>query len=356
MAFLKLVWSVLLLSILAAGSACGQSSLRSPWDEHPVRLTDAPYSCPEVLHIPADLTTSGFYADAKSSIVDPVKWKAYELSAGPVKKLGLEAVHAADVYLATGSREAATCVLRLEKTAMQDRALTGKMSSNQAYYVQGWVEGALAIALLKIRPSGLVTSADQKALGEWMEEVTAQTTEYYDRDLARHADHLGNNHLYWAGVQAAAVAVVANDRKLLDWAAEAYRNGSRQILPDGTLALEMRRGQRALHYHLYALAPLVYIAEFGEVNGIRLYGENEGAIRRLEAVSVAGLGDSKRFEQGSGVAQEVPDSKAPSAEAISWGPVYLHRFADPALAAFVARAPDLSYMYLGGEPPYLSPR
>ena len=35
---------------------------------------------------------------------------------------------------------------------------TGKMSSNQAYYVQGWVIGAIAIAYLKVRGSGLITA------------------------------------------------------------------------------------------------------------------------------------------------------------------------------------------------------
>jgi len=90
------------------------------------------------LHLSPDLTTSGFYSDSKSSVIDPVKWKAYTESAGPYKKLGDLAVAAADAYRATGSKQAAKCVLKLEKTAALDKAFTGKMSSNQAYYVQGW--------------------------------------------------------------------------------------------------------------------------------------------------------------------------------------------------------------------------
>jgi poly(beta-D-mannuronate) lyase len=114
----------------------------------------------------------------------------------------------------------------------------------------------------------------------------------------------GNNHLYWAGVQLAATAAVTGNHKDLDWAIKAYRNGIGQIAADRTLPLEMSRGERALHYHLYALAPLVLIAEFGEDNGIPLYVENDHALRRLEKTSVAGLGGAQLFAQRTGIAQE----------------------------------------------------
>lgn len=326
-----------------------QKPLRSPWDTAKIELTSAAYACPEPVHLTPYLTTDGFYADSKSSIIDPVKWKAYVESAGPVKKLGQDAVDAADAYLATGSRQAAECVLKLEKTAALDKALTGKMSSNQAYYVQGWVAGALAIALLKVRDSGVLNSADTKLLTDWLKTVSQQTMNYYDNHLAKSPN--GNNHLYWAGVQVGAVAIAANDRKLFDWALMTYRNGIRQITPKGTLPEEMRRGQRALHYHLYAIAPLAYIAEFGQVNGIDLYAEKDGALKRLVDRSIAGLEGSKYFDKATGIKQDLPDG-APSAEAISWAKVYVHRFPDPAISKLLAEAPSLGYMYLGGLPPY----
>ena len=92
-----------------------ETTLRSPWDSSNVKLTDAPYACPEPVHLSADLTTDGFYSDSKSSVIDPAKWKAYSESSGPYKKLGDEAVAAADAYRTTGSRAAASCVLKLLK-------------------------------------------------------------------------------------------------------------------------------------------------------------------------------------------------------------------------------------------------
>jgi poly(beta-D-mannuronate) lyase len=225
------------------------------------------------------------------------------------------------------------------------------MSSNQAYYVQGWVIGALGIAYLKIRNSGVVNRKDAKLLTSWMQTVSRQTMDYYDAQLAKPGHANGNNHVYWAGVQVGAIAIAANDRKMFDWALAAYRNGVRQITPEGTLPEEMRRGQRALHYHLFAASPLVYIAEFGEDNGMDLYAENHGALKELVQRSTAGLMDNGYFAQQAGTKQDAPNGP-PTAEEIGWAKVYVKRFPDPAISALIAKAPSLSYRYLGGLPPY----
>ncbi len=338
------------LTLFALIQMCtAQEPLRSPWDFKQIKVSDAAYSCPAPIHLTPDLTTDGFYSDSKGSVIDPVKGKAYSESSGPVKQLGQYAVDAADAYQATGSRQAAECVLKLEKTAALDKALTGKMSSSQAYFVQGWVEGALGIALLKIRDSGVVSPADTRLLTDWMKTVSQQTMDYYNARLAKNP--LGQNHVYWAGVQVAAIAIAANDRKLFDWALMAYRTGIKEVSPDGSLSEEMRRGQRALHYHLYAASPLVYIAEFGEDNGIHLYAENNSALKHLVELSIKGLQGSGYFDKATGIKQDLPDGP-PSAEAIGWAKVYVYRFPDPEISKLIAQAPSLGYMYLGGLPPY----
>jgi poly(beta-D-mannuronate) lyase len=348
-----------LFPLLLATVACGMSStasaadetLRSPWDSTRIALTDATYECPEPVHLSADLTTDGFYSDSKSSIIDPEKWKAYVESSGPYKKLGEQSVAAADAYRATGSRAAAQCVLKLLDQAAADGVFTGKMSSRQAYYVQGWVIGALGIAYLKVRDSGLVKVEEAPTLTKWMKAVARQTMDYYDAARAKPGGELQNNHLYWAGVEVGAIAIAANDPSMFDWAIATYRNGIQQITPEGTLPLEMRRGQRALHYHLYAIAPLVYLAEFGEDNGIHLFAERDYAIKRLVNLSIAGLQGSGYFDKESGVKQDTPDGP-PSAEAISWAKIYVKHFPDPAISTLLIQATGLSYMYLGGLPPY----
>ena len=331
--------------------ADAETSLRSPWDRKHVQITGASYDCPSPVHLSPDLTTDGFYSDSKSSVIDPEKWKAYTESSGTYKELGNRVVAAADAFQSTGSRAAAQCVLDLLNTAASDGVFTGKMSSRQAYYVQGWVIGALAIAFLKVRGSGLVHSEEMELLTRWMKSVARQTMDYYDAARSASEGESQNNHLYWAGVEIAAIAIAANDRSMFDWAVSTYKNGIKQVTPEGTLPLEMRRGQRALHYHLYAISPLVYLAEFGQDNGLDLFAENNNALQRLVQRAISGMAGSGYFDHETGIKQDTPDGP-PTAEQMSWARIYVKRFPDPQISALLAQAPSLSYMYLGGLPPY----
>src|SRR5271154_1499879 len=157
------------LGLLSSLPMHAESNLRSPWDGQPIKLTDTPYTCPAIVHLSADLTTDRFYSDSKSSIIDPEKWKAYVATSGPYKDLGQRIVDAADAYRSTGSREAAECAIRHMEAGAKDGVFTGKMSSNQAYYVQGWVIGAIAIAYLKVRDSGLISASQRETILPWIE-------------------------------------------------------------------------------------------------------------------------------------------------------------------------------------------
>jgi poly(beta-D-mannuronate) lyase len=343
------------LSSVAAGTgaltAVAEQPLRSPWDGKPVVMTSGPYNCPATPDIPPDLITDGFYRldDPTHSIIDPARQAAYQKSSGPVKAAGQAVVAAADAYRTTGSRRAAECALKLIVSMAEQHSLAGKMSSNQAYYVQGWVVGAVAIGYLKIRDAHLATPEQVKSIADWLVSVGEQTKGYFDPRRAKGTSDARNNHSYWAGVELAAIGVAANNRADFDWAITAYDAGVKQIRPDGTLPLEMARGRRALHYHLYALAPLVMIAEFGEANGMDLYAHSDGAIHRLADVSLAGLTNPELFAKATGVQQEV--STRPSGDQIGWAPPYEHRFPNPQLAKLIANAPNLSVYYLGGLPP-----
>ena len=332
--------------VSAAGLVQAEAKLKSPWDALPVKLTDTAYACPTLVPVPHDLTMDGFYRtdDPTHSIVDPVRMKAYTLAAQPVKDAGKEIVAAADAYRGTGSKAAAKCVVDLTYGLAQADSFTGKMSSQQSYYVQGWEGGAIAIAVLKVKGSGLASSQQMKAIGPWLSRIGASTQSFYDPRVAK--GEAQNNHDYWAGVELAAIGIVTNDRAAFDWGIHTYRIGVGMIQADGTLPLEMARGARALHYHLYALAPLVMLAEFGAANQMDLYAYNGGALHRLVAVCVAGMADPTPFAKATGVKQEV--ERVPSGDQIGWAPPYVKRFPNAALSGYIAAAPSLSVPYLGG--------
>lgn len=338
-------------ALLAAMPFCyaNAAALRSPWDGVAVKATDASYDCPAVAHLPVDFVTNGFYADndPTHSIIDPVKMKAYAESAGPVKRDGNEVVAAADAYRTTGSLAAARCAVEHMEANARGRALTGKMSSSQAYFVQGWVLGAEAIAYLKVRDSGAISPAQAAVILPWLKDVSRQARDYYDAKETKDAA-AQNNHYYWAAVEMAAVGIAANDRKDFDWAMSAAKQGIAAIRPDGTLPNEMRRGKRALHYHLYAAAPLVMLAELGLPNGVDLYAAQDGALKHLVRVSAAGMVDPSLFEKAAGIKQEV---QTPSGESIGWAEPFERRFPDPVIAKLLDECRDKGYMYLGGLPP-----
>lgn len=342
--------SSIFIAALQSASLLIAAPLRSPWDGHPVKATNAAYACPALAHLPVDFVTNGFYADndPTHSIIDPVKQKAYNESSGPVKHEGNVLVAAADDFRTTGSTEAAHCVLQHLQADAQDNALTGKMSSSQAYFVQGWVAGAAAIAYLKVDGNTRATPAQRELILPWLQKEADLTRNWYDeRQRSSHTD--AQNHFYWAAIQLAATGMAANNRSDFDWAMQRAKDGIAAIHPDGTLDEEMRRGKRALHYHLYAASPLVMLAELGMPNGIDLYTENNGALKKLVEVSTHGLIDPSLFEKRTGIPQERPDP--PSAEAIGWAEPYNRRFPDPAITKLLAEQPDHSYMYLGGLPP-----
>lgn len=324
--------------------------LQSPWDGTPVIQKDAAYACPSLPHLSTDLVTDGFYRldDPTHSIIDPVRQEAYRKSADPVKAVGMAIVKAADDFRTTGSHEAAQCAANRIIVLAQDKSLSGKMSSSQAYYVQGWVAGAVAIAYLKIRGNVEISATQATMIASWLDSVGTETKSFYDSRISAHGAN-GNNHLYWAGVELAAIGVAANNQSDFEWGMATYDNGVNQIRPDGTLPLEMARGSKALHYHLYALAPLVLLAEFGEANGLDLYAHANGALHRLVNTSVNGLKDPSLFEKAAGAKQEIP--KVITGDQIGWAPPYVRRFPYDELTRMIGSAPSLSVYYLGGLPP-----
>jgi poly(beta-D-mannuronate) lyase len=342
------ILSVVLIAVTASNSVHA-ATLRSPWTEKPVTETKSPFPCLNLAPIPADLTMEGFYRldDPTHSQIDPVRQAAYTAAAAPVKDDASKIVSEADAYRTTGSHRAAFCVIQQIYSLAQQHSMTGHMSSNQASYVQGWVAGAIAIAWLKVQGSGIPSATQRTAVADWLLAIGKQTRAYYEAHLGK--GDAANNHLYWAGLELAAIGVTAQNQDDFDWGLNAYTLGVQAIQPDGTLPREMERAGRALHYHLYALAPLVLLAEFGEANGLDLYAQSNGAIHRLESISVQGLKDPSLFEKTSGTRQEV--HLPPTDDAIAWAPPYQRRFPNPLLKQFINESPNLSSLYLGGLAP-----
>jgi poly(beta-D-mannuronate) lyase len=339
---------LLLLLVFAAITASAQR-LQSPWDGSAIVPTDTPYHCPDPPPFDHIFHTEPYYTDAHASIVDPVQKAAYDKASRNFTQFGQSVGFAADAYIDTGSRAAAACVYTLLAAAANADAWAAEQPAIQDVYNQNWMLSGTAIPYLKVRNSGVAAPRQEAAIEAWFARVAARVRTYFDRGEGRPGTDAHNNHEYWAGLAVAAQGIACNQRDAFLWGIATYYQGVHLIQPDGSLAAEMNRAGRALHYQLYALGPLVILAELGEANGIDMYAMNQGAIHRLVRFNIAALEDPGIIAKRTGVVQEVSDPW--SGLEIGWAVPYLKRFPDPRLGPFLAKAPWVRFWQWGGVPP-----
>jgi poly(beta-D-mannuronate) lyase len=314
---------------------------------HPVALNDHPFPCPTPSHVSPNLASSGYYTDPHHSIIDPEEHEQYTRTVEPYQEVVKKIINAADAYQTTGSRAAAECAALLIDTAAKDRFLAGAMEGRQSYYVQKWLVGAIAIAYLKTRPSGVVSPAQSAEIVHWMKDVAGQSIAFADPPNARHAQL--NNHRYWAGLEVAAIGIAAGNQSFYKWGIGSAEVGISQIEKDGTLPLELDRAARALSYHLFAAGPLVMLAEFAGANDKDLYSSRNQALKRLVERAISGVTDPSYFRQKTGLPQEIPSWSA--AVDYAWLRPYARRFPNAQMSAILAKLDSLNALYLGGLPP-----
>lgn len=326
-----------------------QPALRSPWDGQQIALTDAAYTCPEPPPFSKSINAEGYYSDAHHSIIDPKKFDAERTATEAPTHLGEWSSQAADAYRTHGSRAAAACVYALLEAAARAHAWDGGMPTSQGSYEQKWLLASVSVAYLKVRSSGMGTPDQEKDIRKWLGTVASRAMDYVEQKESNPESDAWNNHRYWAGFAVCAAGIAIGDRDDYEWGIGSYKAGAGQILPDGALPREMARAGRALHYHLYALAPLVMIAEMAEANGLDLYSYNNGAIHRLVRLCIAGLEDPSLFARATGAAQE--DADVTSGIYIGWAVPYVRRFPNAQLSMWIAQAHETSFWQWGGLPP-----
>jgi poly(beta-D-mannuronate) lyase len=329
-------------------SAAHAESLLSPWDATTVTATDAPYSCPAPPAFATTLEIDGYYTDKHASVIDPKKLAAFNAATEGPTHLGQFAASAADAWLSKGSRAAAACVYSLLDAAAKADAWTGKMPQIAGIYMQNWMLSGTAIAYLKVRDSHVGTADQDANIQKWFRRTAARVRVYFDIQRTRPGSDAWNNHMYWAGLAVAAQGIACNDVNAFLWGIETYRMGVDAIQPDGSLTAEMNRAGMAEHYQLYALGPLVMLAELGAANGLDLYSLNDGAIHRLAKFSVAGRLDPSIIERRTGVPQNLPEQMG--GLEIGWAVPYVQRFPDAQLSDLLAKA-WVRFWQWGGAPP-----
>ena len=342
--------AALLVAQLVAPTAAGARSrgpLVSPFAGHVQHFATpavaAPPNCKPVPRVIRDEIGVSYYTDANHSIIDPKLFAQNNKNLEPGRNYLSGLTKLVDAAALHGEAGSGACALLWIQTWAQGGALEGTVN-RQGAFEDKWVLCGIALAFLKLRDTGLVTPEATQPIAVWLESATDRIRADYD---VYDDQYKRNNHAYWAGLLLAAVGIAANDRGRFDWGLARYHMGIHDITRDGTLPDEMTRKERALHYHCFALDPLVLLAEIGEVNGLHLYRERHGALHRLVNRTLAGLADPQWFSDHAGAKQVLPDPL--HTDEVAWMEVYQSRFPSPQIQALLQPLRPVIYERNGGD-------
>ncbi|AZC80180.1 mannuronate-specific alginate lyase [Pseudomonas chlororaphis] len=238
--------------------------------------------------------------------------KAFRDSTADITKIERGTSKRVMQFMRDGRPEQLDCTLSWLSAWAQADALMSKDFNHTGKSMRKWALGSMASAYLRLKFSDshpLATHQQQaQQIEAWFSKMADQVVSDWDNLPLDKT----NNHSYWAAWSVMATAVATNRRDLFDWAVKEYKVGANQVDADGFLPNELKRQQRALAYHNYALPPLAMIASFAQVNGVDLRQENNSALKRLGERVLAGVKDPDEFEEKNGKEQDMTDLKVDS--------------------------------------------
>lgn len=215
-------------------------------------------------------------------------------------------------YMRDGRPQQLDCTLQWLGTWARADALMSTDYNHTGKSMRKWALGSMSSAYLRLKFSNSQPLAAHQAEAEQIEKWFARLAEQTVKDWSDLPLEKINNHSYWAAWSVMATAVATDRRDLFDWAVKEYRVGANQVDAQGFLPNEMKRKQRALAYHNYALPPLAMIASFAQANGVDLRPENNGALKRLGERVLSGSKDPSAFKARNGQKQDMGDLKVDS--------------------------------------------
>ncbi|RMQ44567.1 Alginate lyase [Pseudomonas cichorii] len=212
-------------------------------------------------------------------------------------------------YMRDGRPEQLDCALNMLTTWAQADALESRDFNHTGKSMRKWALGSMASSYLRLKFSESNPLANRQQQTQVIEAWFSKLADQVISDWSNLPMEKINNHSYWAAWSVMATAVATNRRDLFDWSIKEYKIAAYQVDKDGFLPNEIKRRQRALAYHNYALPPLAMIASFAQANGIDLRGENNGALKRLGDRVLAGIKDPDDFASRGGEKQDMSELK-----------------------------------------------
>ncbi|MGI9411297.1 MAG: alginate lyase family protein [Hyphomicrobiaceae bacterium] len=268
----------------------------------PVQAAAMRSACPAPPSAVRDLDVPGYYRDARKSVVEPRALAARRAAVAPLHAFLDTVTRFADGAASGSDRRRsinASCALNWLGQWAEAGAYLGDMANKQAEAQRRWDLAGLALAYLKVRRSA--SPGERRSIEPWLRDIA-------DRDRALFDDpgRQRNNHWYWLGLGHGGVGAAVQSARHWAVARRVMEDAADHVAGDGVLSLEIKRGQRALHYHAFAAQALVLLAEIAAAKGEDWYRLGDGALHRLVNVTATGLADPALFARHAGIVQERP--------------------------------------------------
>jgi poly(beta-D-mannuronate) lyase len=287
-------------------------------------------ACEPVIPAVVNLEVNSYYSDKKSSVIDEVKKEKHDAAVEPLESFMKVIAKESDNYLgAKKSKEAGRCAVDWILNWAKESALTGEMKSEQAFYERKWMLAGIALVYAKVRNEA--TEKEKSKIQSWLSELADLTIEHSD-----HYKGPRNNHYYWEGLAVGAVGKLTRKDRYLTWARTVFASALDEIQEDGSLPKEISRGKRALHYHIFSAAPLVFLSSILDLDS--------SVLTKFVEFTFHGIKDPSTIAKLAGVPQETEKDSD-----MAWIEVYLRRHPNDVMEDFVKEKRPLRYVKLGGN-------
>jgi len=352
--------TTLMLCSALALSACEKpvppptAALNPPFDVASVRQSvQKPYTksfaCTPPPAPVKDLFFESIYGKKKkenSSIVSPQAYKDYKEATKPIKALESGLAQTANRYVRTNppQPEIAHCVMSWIAHWAEADGFLGEANS-VGEFVRKWVLSSISLAYIQVRDEPSIQPHLHETVREWIHDIAKIVVRDYSEGT--HRSSRQNNHMYWAAWGVATASMAIDNREMFDWAMNHAKAGIEEIQDDGSLPLEMARGQKAYNYHHYAAIPLFLLAEAGMLNGVNLFTENDHGLRRLARLILENMDDQSYFVEKTGKVQNLDRTISPSN--LSWMDIYHKYYKDPAAVYWLDQYRPMKQSRAGGD-------
>jgi poly(beta-D-mannuronate) lyase len=242
---------------------------------------------------------------------------------------------------------AAECIFRSLASWAQAGALTQAETMNAHLALSSRIAGisaAYARALTVEKPS----ATNEKSIQDWLVTLTEKQIVYFDTKAPPMASR--NNHRAWAGLAAAQVGAITGRQNLMDWGAQTNQMLICSAGQNGSLPEEMKRKDKALHYQLHAVAPIVMTARILYPSRPDSLSVCDGKLDTIVDFTISALANPEIVADIAGTKQSFQTRKEKlKAFQIAWLEPYLFLQNDDVALSLAKSYRPLANSFLGGN-------